>query len=86
MSLGFVAYNLESISNSQFKSVIKVDDNTAGRASTNRRLAKISAGAALATMNEEFSTATHLARFLGIKIEGAWSGNRGIVHSILAVL
>ena len=86
MSLGLVADNLESISNSQFKSVIKVDNHAAGWASTNRRLAEISTCAALATMNEEFSTATHLARFLGVKIEGAWFCDRGIVHSVLAVL
>ena len=36
-------------------------------------------------MDEEGTTTTHLIGLLGVEIERAGSGDRGIVHGVLAV-
>ena len=67
--LALVLVHNYDVSNSKFLTIGEIDDNAAGRATSNGGLAEISRGAALATVNKEGASATHLIGLLRIEVE-----------------
>ena len=83
--LGLVLDYLQGISYSQFLPILHAENDTAGGAATDWRVRGVSCGAALAAMDKEAATATHLRRLLRVQVEGARLGDGRVMHGVLAV-
>ena len=83
--LGLILDYLQRVSHSQFLPILHAEDDTAGGAATDWRVRGVSCGAALAAMDEEAATATHLGRLLRVQVEGARLGDGRVMHGVLTV-
>ena len=83
--LVLIVNNSEGITDSQLDTVVLVDHDTASRASTSRGSRVVTAGATLAPVDEERPATAHLGWLEGLEVEGARTGHRGVMHSILAI-
>ena len=83
--LSLVLMHDYDVSNSKLLAMVEIDDNASFGAATNGRLAEVSCSAALATMDKESASATHLLRLLRIQVERAWACYGRVVHGILAI-
>ena len=67
--LALILMHNYDVSNSKLLTMVEIDDNAPFGAATYGRLAEVSCSAALATMDEESASTTHLLRLLRIQVE-----------------
>lgn len=82
--MGLVMFDDDGVPHSELQPVLVVDHNASSRAPCSWWNLGVPCCTTVTPMNKEVSSPAHLARLLGLQIEGTWSGNIG-VHHVLAV-